>query len=40
MNYLRKENKKKLLKDSHQLREQMKNDVESTTLIREDRNAR
>ncbi len=37
---IKNKSKKRLLKDAKQLRESMKNDVESATLIREDRNAR
>jgi len=37
---IRNKSKKNLLKDTKQLREHMKNDLESATLIREDRNAR
>jgi hypothetical protein len=37
---IKNKSKKRLLKDAEQLRENMKNEVESATLIREDRNAR
>ncbi|MGP8022882.1 MAG: hypothetical protein ACLPHE_02460 [Methanobacterium sp.] len=35
---IRNNSKKKLLKDAHQLREQMQNDIKSAPLIKEDRN--
>jgi hypothetical protein len=40
MNLIKQKSKEKLLKEAKKLRKQMKKDVESAKLIREDRNAR
>lgn len=40
MELIREKSKKKLLKEAEELRSRMKADVDSTTLIREDRNVR
>lgn len=37
---IKEKNKKRLLKESEEIRKAMKSDVESAVLIREDRNAR
>lgn len=40
MELIREKSKKRLLKEAEELRSRMKADVDSSTLIREDRNAR
>ena len=40
MELIREKSKKRLLKEAEELRSRMKADVDSATLIREDRNAR